>query len=127
MTLNELLHHARIQWSGVDLRRPDWSEQSHSLAITLESPRGHFLLHGIFNAYWEPLAFEMPAAAVDQPWRRCLDTALPSPDDISPIEQAALFTGTHYVAQPRSVVVLALGLGSAGQRERLPDAADRRQ
>jgi len=127
MTLNELLHHARIQWSGVDLRRPDWSEQSHSLAITLESPRGHFLLHGIFNAYWEPLAFEMPAAAADQPWRRCLDTALPSPDDISPIEQAALFTGTHYVAQPRSVVVLALGLGSAGQRERRPDAADRRQ
>jgi glycogen operon protein len=126
MTLNQLLHHARIKWSGVDLHCPDWSEQSHSLAITLESPRGHFLLHGIFNAYWEPLAFEVPTAAVDQRWRRCIDTALDSPDDISPIEQAALFTGSRYVAQPRSVVVLALGLGAAGQHQR-PDAADRRQ
>ena len=126
MTLNQLLHHARIKWSGVDLHCPDWSEQSHSLAITLESPRGEFLLHGIFNAYWEPLAFEVPVAAADQRWRRCIDTALGAPDDISPIEQAAPFTGARYVAQPRSVVVLALGLGTAGQPDR-SDPADWRQ
>ena len=56
-----------------------------------------------------------------------LDTALPSPDDISPIEQAALFTESRYLVQPRSVVVLALGLASADQRDRRPDAADWRQ
>jgi isoamylase len=127
MSLNQLLDQARIQWSGVDLNCPDWSDHSHSLAITLESPRGHFLLHGIFNAYWEALAFEVPAATNDQGWRRCLDTALASPDDISPIEEAVLFTGTRYVAQPRSVVVLALGLGTTGQRDRRPGAADWRQ
>jgi len=127
MSLSQLLHHARIRWSGVDLNRPDWSEQSHSLAITLESPRGSFLLHGIFNAYWEALAFAVPAATGEQRWRRCLDTALPSPDDISPIEQAALFTESRYLVQPRSVVVLALGLASADQRDRRPDAADWRQ
>jgi glycogen operon protein len=125
-TLNQLLNQARIQWSGVDLNCPDWSDHSHSLAITLESPRGHFLLHGIFNAYWEALAFEVPSTN-GQGWRRCIDTALPSPDDISPLEEAALFTGTRYVAQPRSVVLLALGLNTTGQRDRRPDAADWRQ
>jgi glycogen operon protein len=110
-SLNQLLEQARIEWSGVDLHRPDWSDQSHSLAITMESPHGHFLLHGIFNAYWEALAFEVPPRPRgDQCWQRIIDTAMASPNDILPIENAAAFTGTRYVAQPRSVVLLALGL-----------------
>ena len=60
LSLNQLLQRAKIQWSGVTLDAPDWSEHSHSLAITLESLRGRFRLHGMFNAYWEPLAFELP-------------------------------------------------------------------
>ncbi len=118
-SLNQLLEKARIQWSGVDLNCPDWSDDSHSLAITLESLRGPVLLHGIFNAYWEALAFAVPPPPTShQCWRRCIDTALTSPHDISPIEEAAVFTGTRYVAQPRSVVLLALGLQTAGQRDR---------
>jgi glycogen operon protein len=110
-SLNQLLDRARIRWSGVDLDRPDWGEQSHTLAITLESQRGRFLLHGIFNAYWEALSFEVPAPpAGSQGWRRLIDTALASPEDISPIEQAPAFTASRYLAQPRSVVLLACGL-----------------
>jgi glycogen operon protein len=128
VSLNQLLEQARIRWSGVDLERPDWSDHSHSLAITLESTRGHFLLHGIFNAYWEPLAFEVPPPpTADQQWRRCIDTALASPDDISPIEEAATVSGTRYLAQPRSVVLLALGLKTTDQRARRTAAADWRQ
>jgi glycogen operon protein len=113
-SLNQMLERARIHWSGVDLGAPDWSEHSHTLALTLDGPGGQFRLHGIFNAYWEPLAFEVPAAATSRhSWQRCIDTALPSPDDILPIEDAPVFTGTRYVAQPRSVVLLALGLESA--------------
>ena len=114
----------------MERRRSQLPRLERSLALAgdhAESPRGHFLLHGIFNAYWEALAFEVPAATNDQGWRRCLDTALASPDDISPIEEAVLFTGTRYVAQPRSVVVLALGLGTTGQRDRRSGAADWRQ
>jgi isoamylase len=125
VSLNQLLEQARIQWSGVDLNRPDWSDHSHSLAITLESARGRFLLHGIFNAYWEPLAFAIPPQPTpEQQWRRCIDTALASPDDILPVEEAAIFSGTRYVAQPRSVVLFALGLDIADHGDRRSPAAD---
>ena len=41
-----------------------------------EPARTLSLLHGIFNAYWEPLAFELPPAPTGTSWRRCIDTAL---------------------------------------------------
>ena len=34
------------------------------------------------NAYVKPLDFRIPAAPSGRPWRRFVDTALPSPDDI---------------------------------------------
>jgi hypothetical protein len=39
-------------------------------------------------------------------WRRCLDTALPSPDDIVPMEDAPFVEQPHYVVQPHSMVIL---------------------
>jgi glycogen operon protein len=111
LSLNQLLERTDIQWHGVSLNRPDWSEHSHSLAFTVKSLASRFLLHGIFNAYWEPLAFELPVtAAKDQVWRRCIDTALASPDDIWPWDLAPSLADRSYLAQPRSVVVLALKL-----------------
>ena len=109
-SLNQLLQRAKFQWSGVALNSPDWSEHSHSLAITFESLRGRFRLHGIFSAYWEPLVFELPPTANGQSWRRCIDTALPSPDDILPWNEAPPVPATSYVVAPRSVVVCAQGL-----------------
>jgi glycogen operon protein len=115
LSLNQLLRRARIDWHGVRLGRPDWSDHSHSLAFTVETLRVRFLLHGIFNAYWEPLAFELPwvAAEPGQAWRCCMDTALASPDDINPWSAAPVVKQTTYVAQPRSVVILARALEGA--------------
>jgi isoamylase len=64
----------------------------------------------MLNAYWEPLTFELPPVPADhlQGWRRCIDTALDSPDDICPWETAPVVSQMTYVAQPRSVVLLAL-------------------
>src|SRR5258705_876575 len=42
LTLNELLKEARLQWHGVALNLPDWSEESHSIAFTVASRRGRF-------------------------------------------------------------------------------------
>jgi glycogen operon protein len=105
-TLTRLLDRVKLQWSGVALGSPDWSDHSHTLAFTLERLLGYSALHAIFNAYWEPLAFELPAAPAAWSWRRRIDTALASPDDILPWEDAPGVAGTTYVAQPRSIVLL---------------------
>jgi isoamylase len=111
LSLNELLRRARIAWHGVVLDSPDWSDHSHALAFTLRSLRARFLLHGMLNAFWEPLTFQVPAfPAGAQPWRRCLDTALASPDDISHWATAPVLDQDTYVVQARSIVLLALAL-----------------
>lgn len=85
LTLNELLENARLQWHGVALNRPDWSEESHSIAFTVASLRGRFTIHIMLNAYWERLTFALPIAGEkvhQRLWRRWIDTSLRCPDDI---------------------------------------------
>jgi glycogen operon protein len=115
LSLNQLLQKAKIEWHGTELHRPDWSPGSRSLAFGLESLRSRFLFHVIFNAYWEPLRFELPVppSGDRNRWRRCIDTALVSPDDISPWKSAPEVAQAAYLAQPRSVVLLALALERA--------------
>jgi glycogen operon protein len=108
LTLNELLRRARIEWHGVALDRPDWSDFSHSLAFTVTSLGGSFRLHGMLNAWWEPLRFELPGAseARGAAWRRWIDTSLPSPEDVVDWEKAPLVAGASYLVPPRSVAFL---------------------
>jgi glycogen operon protein len=112
LTLNALLQRARIEWHGVQLNRPDWSEHSHSVAFTLRSLHARFLLHAMFNAYWEPLTFELPQApdAAHGAWRRCINTARASPDDIQQWEEAPAIASPVCVVEPRSIVLLAMPL-----------------
>ena len=108
VTLGELLSTARIEWHGVRLGEPDRSEDSRSLAVAIRGRAA--ALYIIANAYWEPLEFELPP--VDDgstPWRRILDTTLPSPDDIVEGHDAPVVEGVGYRAGPRSVIVLAAG------------------
>ena len=64
----------------------------------------------MINAYWEPLTFELPStlplSGESKPWRRWIDTALASPEDITPWQTAPAAPGAGYTVQPRSVVVL---------------------
>jgi glycogen operon protein len=117
LSVNQLLGRAHVEWHGVTLHQPDWSDHSHSLACTMRSLHARFLLHGMFNAYWEALTFELPPAADRRHrWRRCIDTALAPGDDIKSWGEAPDVTRAHYVVQPRSVVPLALAL-PAGEAE----------
>jgi glycogen operon protein len=106
-TLNELLREARQRWHGVELDQPDWSDDSHGLAVTVEIPRAALRLHVILNAYWEPLDFALPALG---PWRRRLDTSLDSPDDIVDWQTAPVVPGPRYRAEARAVVLLFAGI-----------------
>lgn len=107
MSLNELLHHARFDWHGVKLNQPDWSHDSHSLAVTLWVP-GNLVFHIMLSSYWEPLEFELPLIPEDRanPWHRWVDTSLQSPDDICPWDKAPRITGETYRLRPRSIAFL---------------------
>jgi glycogen operon protein len=107
-SLNQLLRSASKAWHGVRLHQPDWSPQSHSLAISAEVPEEKLSFYLLFNAYWEPLEFELPAERHDgaHPWRRWIDTSLESPHDIQDWPAAPVVTGRTYHAGSRSVVVL---------------------
>jgi glycogen operon protein len=107
-SLNQLLRGARKAWHGIKLHQPDWSQQSHSLAFSAALPEENLSFYIIFNAYWEPLDFELPAEAnaAGHSWRRWIDTSLDSPHDIQDWPVAPVVTGRAYRASPRSVVAL---------------------
>jgi glycogen operon protein len=106
ISLSEMLRQARLTWHGIRLGQPDWGLHSHTLALDAEMPGEGIGFYLIMNAYWEPLDFELPDAGDPQPWRRWIDTACPSPDDIVPWRSAPPFDGRSYPAASRSVVLL---------------------
>ncbi len=107
LTLWQLLHSTRILWHGVRLNEPDTAYASRTLALTAWGRWAVF--HLIFNAYWEPLVFEVPILPPVEhgAWRRIIDTSLDSPEDFSDFQTAPELAGQLYRVAPRSIVVLA--------------------
>src|SRR5262245_18938669 len=100
-----------IAWHGVEPGRPDFSGTSRSIALTLDGqqtgrePDQDFYM--AFNAWVEPLTFWVPPAPGGRPWRRAVDTALPSPEDISPDETGPrVHSGRGYSVAPYSLLLL---------------------
>ena len=108
VSLAQQLRETTREWHGVKLYQPDWSPHSHSFASGGLLKKSGLLLHLILNAYWKPLEFELPPLARGQPdsWRRWIDTALDSPEDIVEWSTAPAVSGATYRAEPRSVIVL---------------------
>jgi glycogen operon protein len=107
-SLSDFLREAEIRWHGLELNRPDWGQDSHSLAVTVQDQSEACLLHIIFNAYREALTFELPPApdGAGSGWLRLMDTFRPSPEDIFPPAEAPAVSGERYKAQPHSIVLL---------------------
>jgi glycogen operon protein len=83
VSLSKVLRDQKHAWHGVKLNQPDWSECSHSFAISGDLKNERVSVYLIFNAYWESLDFELPR--LTEPavsWRRWIDTSLDSPDEI---------------------------------------------
>jgi glycogen operon protein len=111
-SLTELLAKASKAWHGVKLGRPDWGDNSHAVAFGAELRTEKLTTHLILNAYWEPLEFELPTPPPGGgPWRRWIDTSLPSPQDIVEWQSAPPILENSYRAGPRSVVMLYAGAG----------------
>ncbi|HQR61333.1 MAG TPA: alpha-amylase family glycosyl hydrolase, partial [Methylophilaceae bacterium] len=112
MSLNQLLRNTKLAWHGVKLHQPDWSDNSHSVALTTGIAKDAPLVHIIFNAYWKPLEFELPPLDGKTRWRRWIDTALDSPDDIVEFGQAPPVDSFVYLAAARTTVVLYAPMAS---------------
>lgn len=98
-------HSPHIIWHGIKLGEPDWGFNSHSLAFSVRCPLEDEHLHIIFNAYWEPLTFELPLLGHGDGWYRIVDTALASPDDFCSTATAPIITAGEYRVAARSSVV----------------------
>jgi len=108
-TLNQLIQEANKAWHGVKVNRPDWSDNSHSLAFSAEIRTEQLQFYVILNAYWESLDFELPPVGHNSrelSWRRWIDTALDAPQDIMEWQNAVPVSAKTYRAGPRSTVVL---------------------
>jgi glycogen operon protein len=115
MSLNRLISQATKAWHGVELDQADWGDQSRSVALTVELRQEKIMLHLMLNSYWEPLEFELPPAGKGSrsQWRRWIDTALESPNDIVEWQQAPAVSGATYHVEARSVVALILQRGQS--------------
>jgi glycogen operon protein len=95
---------AEVTWHGTKLESPGWSDpEARALALTLA---GEPCLHVMFNMHWDSLEFELP----NRLWKKAVDTAQPSPNDIPDAGAEPEVTTATLTVQPRSVVVL---VGSA--------------
>jgi len=113
LSLTQFLHQAQIEWHGVELHKPDWGYNSHSLAFSIQARRERF--HLMINAYREALEFEVPPAPIGSAngWRRVVDTFRESPGDFCSWDEAPIIKRSSCLVQPCSVVVLGLETGRA--------------
>jgi glycogen operon protein len=102
---------ADVVWHGVKPNTPDFSGFSRSLAYTLNGDMtGREPDRDVYvacNAWKEPLPFRIPPAPSGRPWRRVVDTALASPNDIVGLDEGPLVpAGREYPVAPYSIIVL---------------------
>jgi isoamylase len=102
-----------ILWHGMQPSQPDFSLGSRAIAFALDgrrSDRPSLVDRDIYvalNAGDASLEFTIPAAPSGRAWRRVVDTALPSPQDIVEEELAPyLPVLQRYSVQAHSMIVL---------------------
>ncbi len=89
-----------ITWHGTQIGEPDFSFHSHSLAFGLQNPKYNHQIYVMINAFWEPLAFELPPLekTKNQNWTQVFDTSLK-------MQKEQLIHHSEYNVMARSIVV----------------------
>jgi len=94
-----------ISWHGTELNKPDWSENSRSLAFTLFHPEANETIHVIVNAFWKKLKFQIPVLE-KRKWYKIVDTSAASPHDFNTLGQGAIINRKMLHIMDRSILVL---------------------
>ena len=104
-------HGARISWHGIQVGKPDWSDESRCLAMHLAGSTANGTAADIYliaNAGSEPADFELPRLDRQQ-WHRFVDTGLEGEDAIAEDFEQRTLGDSYYRVENRSVVVLVGG------------------
>jgi glycogen operon protein len=103
--------HPDVSWHGLELDKPDWSENSRVLAFVLD---GYELPHEkrdddfciILNGDQVEQSFEVPPPKAGKGWFRIIDTGRASPEDILDEDQGIGVTRERsYPVLPMAAVV----------------------
>jgi glycogen operon protein len=102
-----------LKWFGPDGGEPRWQDESaRTLCYQLDtSDDGARLevdrLYFILNAHFEPQWVRLPQLGASKHWYRAIDTSLPAGEDFAETGRETLIDPSdHYIANPRSTVVL---------------------
>jgi len=94
-----------VEWYGVT-PAADTSYNSHSLAFCLDGgSQDDADFYVMINAHWQDMAFGIHQGTAGG-WKRVVDTALASPDDIREPGEEVPVESVEYPVRARSVVVL---------------------
>jgi glycogen operon protein len=101
-----------IRWYGFELDDPAWSDpELRTLSYQLDGAeadvrsRSNYLVFVTLNASWNSKRVSLPDPGPERKWHRIVDTNLPAGEDFLP-EGLRLDPQDHYLASPRSTVVL---------------------
>jgi glycogen operon protein len=71
-----------ISWHGIEVRNPDWGEDSHSLAFMIDgsmketgADKDDNNIYVAINAYWNDLNFHLPEPGRGKMWHMAVNTA----------------------------------------------------
>jgi glycogen operon protein len=97
---------ANFKWHGTKLGEPDFRPHSHSLALEVRNCTANEDFFLIFNAYWDPLTFQLPRPAAGRAWQKIVDTSLGSPEDFVDVERAKAVSTDSLTVPARTSCVL---------------------
>jgi glycogen operon protein len=102
-----------LTWYGTNLTSPAWNDPGlRTLCCLLDggeapSEAGAYLLFVVLNAQDGAQWVRLPAPGAGRRWYRLIDTSLPAGEDFAdPGREVVIDPPDHYIANPRSVVLL---------------------
>ncbi len=101
----EDIEEPHITWHGIELNKPDWSENSQSLAFTLLHPQAGEIVHVMVNAFWKSLKFQIPQLK-EKKWYKVVDTAEEAPNDFTEVGKGKKIDKRLLTINDRSIIVL---------------------
>jgi isoamylase len=102
-----------LTWCSQDIGAPNWQDpNARTVCVQLDASEDGTdpsvdRLFFIFNAHYEQQRIKLPQLSAGRAWHRAIDTSLPGGEDfLNPGQEVRIDPADHYLANPRSTVVL---------------------